>query len=338
MDLKGFREDKGVEDYYKSSFDPSIVGGPPEIFADLLEDVWTSWTYSDDQMGESILKWKEIRKGESKTVGTVAATVTFYCVDNIVIKVDEGTEERWGVPINFKAEKLIMLTYEERPEDTIKLRYELEGFDEESCEITALHYLDSEGQENPFNYSGFQELYDILDIIVLATHPSNRENVLKAVRRDGCALELASDTFKADRELVLEAVRNNGWALEYADDSLKADREVVLEAVKGKAYALQHASDTLKADREVVLEAIRDYDHGFGDGEGALQYADESLGADREVVLEAVMKGGYNLEYASDSLKADREFVLEAIRNGGELQYASEELQNDPEIKKAAED
>ena len=314
MDLKGFREDKGVEDYYKSSFDPSIVGGPPEIFADLLEDVWTSWTYSDDQMGESILKWKEIRKGESKTVGTVAATVTFYCVDNIVIKVDEGTEERWGVPINFKAEKLIMLTYEERPDDTIKLRYAFEGPSEGFCEVSALYYLDSDEQENPLNYSGFQELYDILDIIVLATHPSNRENVLKAVRRDGCALELASDTFKADRELVLEAVRNNGWALEYADDSLKADREVVLEAVKGKAYALQHASDTLKADREVVLEAIRDYDDGFGDGEGALQYADESLGADREVVLEAVKQNGYALE------------------------YASEELQNDPELKKLASD
>ena len=124
------------------------------------------------------------------------------------------------------------------------------------------------------------------------------------------------------------------------DNKIITDREELLEAIKNDGMAhssLEYASDSLKADREVVLAAIRGHDFGFGDGEGPLQYADESLGADREVVLEAVMKGGYNLEYASDSLKADREFVLEAIRNGGFLQYASKELQNDPELKKLAE-
>jgi len=48
---------------------------------------------------------------------------------------------------------------------------------------------------------------------------------------------------------------------------------------------------------------------------------------------------GSVLEYASDSLKADREVVIEAIRNESySIIYASEELQNDPELKKLADD
>ena len=64
-----------------------------------------------------------------------------------------------------------------------------------------------------------------------------------------------------------------------------------------------------------------------------------TLSADREVVLEAVKERSSALQYASDTLKADREFVLEAVRSGGRyaLEYASEELQNDPELKKLAE-
>ena len=60
---------------------------------------------------------------------------------------------------------------------------------------------------------------------------------------------------------------------------------------------------------------------------------------DREEVLEAIKNGDYDLEDADDTLKADREFVLEAVRSGGRyaLEYASEELQNDPELKKLAE-
>ena len=61
----------------------------------------------------------------------------------------------------------------------------------------------------------------------------------------------------------------------------------------------------------MVLEAVKN-DEGVEEEE-ALYYADESLQADREVVLEAVKKNRWVLE------------------------YASEELQNDPELKKLAE-
>ncbi len=164
------------------------------------------------------------------------------------------------------------------------------------------------------------------------TFKADRELVLEAVRNNGRALKFASDTFKADREVMIEAVRNDGTVLSDASDTLKADCEVVIEAVKKWAQALQYASDTLKADREVVLEAVKTW--GI-----SLQYASDTLKADREVVIEAVRNDGWALENASDSFKADREVVIEAIRSGGgyALKFASEELQNDPELKKLAE-
>tara|TARA_B110000008_G_scaffold228431_1_gene230506 strand:+ start:302 stop:448 length:147 start_codon:yes stop_codon:yes gene_type:complete len=43
------------------------------------------------------------------------------------------------------------------------------------------------------------------------------------------------------------------------------------------------------------------------------------------------------LQYGDDTLKADREVVLVAVKKyRSALQYASEELQNDPELKKLA--
>ena len=65
-----------------------------------------------------------------------------------------------------------------------------------------------------------------------------------------------------------------------------------------------------------------------------------ALITDREEMLKAVRNEGYALEYADDNFKSAREVVLEAVKNaefGGALEHASEELQNDPELKKLAE-
>ena len=56
--------------------------------------------------------------------------------------------------------------------------------------------------------------------------------------------------------------------------------------------------------------------------------------------LTTVKQNGYALDYADDSLKADREVVLAAVKEYGRaaLQYASEELQQDEELQKIAEE
>ena len=69
--------------------------------------------------------------------------------------------------------------------------------------------------------------------------------VLVAVTRNGCALKLAHDDFKADKEVVLVAVTQNGRALEFAHNSLKVDKEVVLVAVTENGCALEYAHDSL---------------------------------------------------------------------------------------------
>jgi len=54
---------------------------------------------------------------------------------------------------------------------------------------------------------------------------STREEVIKAVKRNGHALEYASETLKNDKDIVLETVKQNGYALQYASYKLRNDKE-----------------------------------------------------------------------------------------------------------------
>lgn len=113
--------------------------------------------------------------------------------------------------------------------------------------------------------------------------------MLQAVRRDGTALQYASEELSRDRSLVLEAVRRNGHALAFAAPELKRDRGLVIEAVKSSGLALQFAADELRADRECVLEAIRE--SGW-----AMQFASPELQQDEELRQDGGMgwqTGGY---------------------------------------------
>ena len=147
IDSKSFREDSGVEDYYKSKLDLDS-----EEFLYLLE-------WFNDNLGDA-LQWQDMKKGESKEVGTV----TVLCVDRN-LKVDTSDDD-W---IAAEGDILFMLTYDEYPDDTIKIRLKIDAIvDDDRLEIQnqSTYYLDSEGQENPLNYSNFLELYQILDDLV----------------------------------------------------------------------------------------------------------------------------------------------------------------------------
>ena len=144
IDSKSFREDSGVEDYYKSKLDLDS-----EEFLYLLE-------WFNDNLGDA-LQWQDMKKGESKEVGTV----TVLCVDRN-LKVDTSDDD-W---IAAEGDILFMLTYDEYPDDTIKIRLKIDAIVEDDrlhIQDQSTYYLDSEGQENPLNYSNFLELYQILD-------------------------------------------------------------------------------------------------------------------------------------------------------------------------------
>lgn len=111
-----------------------------------------------------------------------------------------------------------------------------------------------------------------------------------------------------DRELVLKAVKKNGWALQYASIELKNDREIVLEAVKRNGCALQYASELLRNDREVVLEAVKE------DKLAVLGLVSETIKNDKEFMLEAVAQDGNALRYASTTLQANLVMQMVASR------------------------
>ena len=146
IDSKSFREDDGTEDYYQSKLDLNRY----------VDDAAYLVEWFIDNLGD-VLQYQDMKKGESKEVGTV----TVLCVDRN-LKVDTSDED-W---IEAKGDILIMLTYDECPDDTIKIRFKIEAFiDDDRLEIQdqSIYYLDSEGQENPLNYSNFLELFQVLN-------------------------------------------------------------------------------------------------------------------------------------------------------------------------------
>ena len=179
---------------------------------------------------------------------------------------------------------------------------------------------------------------------------NDKKVVLKAVKRDGMALEFASVALQNDKEVVLLAIKRNVNAIKFASLVLQNDKEVLLELIKeyywlleysfgfdddGKLFfedskkndeAFRFALVALQNNKEVLLMAIKNA--GW-----LLQFASESLKSDIEIVLEAVKSDVSALEYASESLKSYREFMLVMVKsNGSALQYASESLKSDPEV------
>lgn len=184
---------------------------------------------------------------------------------------------------------------------------------------------------------------------------SDRQTVLRAVKKDGTALQHAGDAFKSDREVVLTAVTQNGNAFAYTSDNLKADRAFVLAAVQLHGLALLFASERFKADREVVLAATRQYptalmfaadelraDEGFViavvQSSGiAVRYAADCLKANRCVALAAVREDGHALQHVAESMKSEREIVIAAVQQSGDaLWHASELVKSDHEVIRAA--
>lgn len=195
---------------------------------------------------------------------------------------------------------------------------------------------------------------------------SDREIVLLAVEKDGCALQFASGVLKADRDIVRAAVLQNSLALQYASKALGIDPQVTQTSIEQNAAAaklatnLAPASTTSKLwqdafdavcacgmnlynyseeimpgcyftnDKKIVMAAVQQ------DGR-AFQYASDDLKNDKDVVLAAVSENGMVLENVNDDFKGDKKIVMAAVnRDGGALFHASDELKADKDIVWAA--
>ena len=160
-----------------------------------------------------------------------------------------------------------------------------------------------------------------------AIYESRNENELgNAIRNSINKENKVLNELRANKEVMIEEVRKNGYALDEASEELQNDKDVVIEAVRETGNALQFASDELQNDKDVVIEAVKK------DG-NALQFASEELQNDKEVVIEAVKTDGNALQFASEKLQNDKDVVIVATeQNKNAIQYASDELQEDEEF------
>ncbi len=127
----------------------------------------------------------------------------------------------------------------------------------------------------------------------------------------------------------MAAVRKNGKALEFASEELKDDLEVLIEAVQSNSFAFRHFSDEMNS----LVIALSEYynDTNF------VNLLKKINGFTKNNVLEEVQKKGCFLQCVPRSFKSDFDIVLAAVsQDGMALEYASDELQADNRIVEAA--
>jgi hypothetical protein len=136
MDLQTFRNDEGTEDYFKSDFNLGSEEGDIEQLLDCLNEA---------------VDWQRMEKGDHKH----AATLNVRCVERLTRQADDPTE--------FEGDILLMFTYDAYPDDTIKMRYKVEGGIEEDGSLEVwdfqIFWFDHEGHHNPLDYSSFHEFF-----------------------------------------------------------------------------------------------------------------------------------------------------------------------------------
>lgn len=201
----------------------------------------------------------------------------------------------------------------------------------------------------------YQKHKEMTDLQIMRNPHSDRDRVLKAVRKNPSILGWACDAFKDDYVVVLTAVTGTKYAADafvHASPRLRADRRIAEECVVNDKYmeCISFVDPSLLSDREFILEVLgtrpyvfsystvpwtRDFlmDCVVANSRIMEDLPDEYL-TDRQFALDVIAKGGNILGYLSDELKDDAEVVLAQFRieYGGQLENASHRLQRDREI------
>jgi CxxC motif-containing protein len=132
-----------------------------------------------------------------------------------------------------------------------------------------------------------------------------------------------------------------GWYASHTAAGLRNDKEVVMCAMKSFYWSVNYnvdqisfASDKLRNDQEVMLFAVN---KNIDD----MKYASKELRSDKKFVLAAallkdeLLRSEEVLGYVSDEIRNDKEFMINVFAlNCYALNHASNELKNDPDIKK----
>lgn len=83
------------------------------------------------------------------------------------------------------------------------------------------------------------------------------ELVRLAVKKNGLALQFASQRLRDDFETVMIAVKKSGNSLEFASGNLQDNLEIVMAAVQSNGNAYRFTSERLHKNLQVIIEATR---------------------------------------------------------------------------------
>ncbi len=206
------------------------------------------------------------------------------------------------------------------------------------------------------------ERYILVD--TMSQHPLELKNypeaqddtelVRLAVKKNGLALEYASERLRDDYETVMIAVKKEGLSLKFASSILQHNKEIVSAAISCNGHALKYVPEALRHDRELVLlassycyaefipeEFLSDKEIAMNliqcDEDAYLRISDE-LACDLDIVLAAINKYARHdylkiMMNIPDAVWVDKEKVLKIVEIVGEaVAFASDELKKDKEI------
>lgn len=110
-----------------------------------------------------------------------------------------------------------------------------------------------------------------------------KEEAIKAVKKDGRALEFVSEELRNNKEVVLIAVTNLGRALKFASEERKNDEDIAKAALTQNGLVLEYLSIRLQNNPDIVKVALINNVY-------LLRYIDKDLSKqilnDEKIVLE----------------------------------------------------
>ena len=181
----------------------------------------------------------------------------------------------------------------------------------------------------------------------------DKEVVLAALREAGLVLEEASERLRSDKDVVKQAISTHAAALQDASPDLQLDKDLVMHQMisvldpdnNGHQYfyewfSIEGWDINLRSDQTLVIQALKifnemPYDDFFAEEAKSLilNFPHPS----QEFFFAIININGYWIKYLDDEFKADKKIVLAAVQNSvNAFQFASDELQKDPDIIKAA--
>ena len=174
---------------------------------------------------------------------------------------------------------------------------------------------------------------------------SDKDFVLKAVKKKGSSIDYADASLKNDKEIVISAIRQDSFAIDYIGDDIKKDKDVLLEIIAQKgADSIKLIDEKYKSDKEVILKLLhckKDTLLLSLDGEkesDPIKFMSEEFLKDEQIleaalqnqwleldkvdsqlitknIAKAAMKKKENFDKLEDKFKNDPDIVLEALKN-----------------------